>query len=344
MKVNRENIICNFKELFEGLDSDNQAEVAAQLFLEYCVYQDQDENNKRLAPLINTVAEALVKDAVEADSLKMGIKTVQMYLRVPPVEYFGETLEKLGFLDRQSIEEMLEIQPNGKIFGTFLMEQGLITQEQRDIAVIAQKRLFTIQEVHARILNPDSRGTEVDVVESLKGVFHHFLTSTADLEDDLRQSKSENINNALCRLENIILETEKNTNSVLEIVDEFFELEKDINGYLVEIKQNTNPANKSVESNIEDILKKLNSLRNLNFELNSSQQIQDRIGQQLLKIIPTIQTFHDQILKIAYKLKLNWGNIKPEDEDLIKVGYGETGTVERIKQDDVDDMLASLGL
>ncbi len=54
MFENRETIMHDCKELFEDLDSNRQAEVSAQLFLEYCVYQDQCENTKRLAPLINT--------------------------------------------------------------------------------------------------------------------------------------------------------------------------------------------------------------------------------------------------------------------------------------------------
>jgi hypothetical protein len=160
---NREAIMHDFKELFKELDSAHRAEVSAQLFLEYCVYEDQNEHTKRLAPLINTVAEALAKKIEGEDSLKLGIKAVQMYLRTSPIEYFGEALTRLGFLNRSSIEKMLDRQPKDKIFGNFLMEQGLITQEQRDITVIAQKRLFTVQEVHARILNPDHKGREADV-------------------------------------------------------------------------------------------------------------------------------------------------------------------------------------
>jgi len=147
MLENHEIIMNDCKEFFEVLDSNHQAEVSAQLFLEYCVYPDQCENTKRLAPLINTVADALTKKIDKENSLNLGIKAVQMYLRTPPVEYFGETLRKLGYLDRESVEQMLEIQPVDKIFGTFLMEQGLITQEQRDMAVMAQKSLFSIHEI-----------------------------------------------------------------------------------------------------------------------------------------------------------------------------------------------------
>ena len=79
-------------------------------------------------------------------------------------------------------------------------------------------------------------------------------------------------------------------------------------------------------------------------ELNSSQQIQDRIGQQLFKIIPAIQTFHEQLVKIAQKLKLNWRDTESEEEDLINLGYGDNASEARVKQDEVDDMLADLGL
>lgn len=334
----------HFRESFEQLDSNLQAEVSAQLFLEYCVYQDQCENTKRLAPLINTVAEALSRDMEGKDSLKLGIKAVQMYLRTPPIEYFGNTIVRLGVLDRKTIEDMLEIQPNDIIFGTFLMNKGLITQEQRDIAVMAQKRLFTIQEVHARILNPEFKENETDVLETLKGVFQHFLTTTAELEHDLKQSKPENIHHALKRLENIIVETEEQTHSVLGIVDKFFDLENEMKIYLGEIKKNARSDNKEVTGYIEKIIEKLNLLNSLNLELNSSQQIQDRIGQQLLKIIPTVQTFHDQLMKIARKLNLNWEDLGTEGKDLVKVGYGGAEFEERVKQDDVDDLLSSLGL
>jgi hypothetical protein len=137
--------------------------MAAQLFLEYCIYQDQCTNTRRLAPLINTVAEALTRGTNNEEGLRQGIKAVQMYLQIPPVEYYGETLVRLSYLDRESVDEMLAIKPEGKVLGTFLLEQGLITQEQRDIAVIAQKRLFTVQEIYSRVANhgkgerPDNR-------------------------------------------------------------------------------------------------------------------------------------------------------------------------------------------
>jgi len=344
MNGDNKDIMTGCKEFFKDLDSNQQAELAAQLFLEYCVYQDQCENTKRLAPLINTVAEALTRNIAGEDSLSLGIKAVQMYLRTPPVEYFGETLSRLGFMDKESIEEMIQLQPKGKIFGTFLMEQGLITQEQRDMSVIAQKRLFTVQEVYERILDKDPKGTETNLLESLKGVFQHFLTSTTELEDDLKQSKTENIYHTLQRLEDIITETEKQSHFVLEIVDKIFILKDEMTGFSEGIRAHIDPSNKAAIEYIENIFERLTLLYSLNLDLNSSQQIQDRIGQQMLKIIPSIKTFHDQLLKIAHKLNLNWKHVEPEDADLTKVGYGGMEAKERVQQGDVDDLLSSLGL
>jgi chemotaxis regulatin CheY-phosphate phosphatase CheZ len=344
MDENNQNIINEFQTLFKNIDSNMQSDIAAKLFLEYCVYQDQCENTKRLAPLINTVAEALTKNKQGEDSLGLGVKAVQMYLRTPPVEYFGETLARLEILDKESINEMLQIQPKGVIFGNFLMEQGVITQEQRDIAVIAQKRLFTVKEVHEKILNKDPDSDESNLSENLKGVFQHFLISTAELEDDLKQTKTENIHDTLQRLENIITETEKHSHFVLGIVDQFFTLREELKSYSEGIKNHIDPANKEVTDCLDKTADRLNLLYNLNMELNSSQQIQDRVGQQMLKIMPSIQTFHDQLLKIATKLSLNWKNVESENADLTQVGYGNTKTEERAKQGDIDDLLSSLGL
>ena len=344
MNKKNEDTITGCKALFKGMDSSQQAEIAAQLFLEYCVYQDQSENTKRLAPLINTVAEALTKKIEGNNSLMTGIKAVQMYLRTPPVEYFGETLARLGFLDKESVEEMIKIQPKEKIFGTFLLEQGLISQEQRDITVMAQKRLFNIQEVHARLLKRDAGEKETDITETLKGVFQHFITSTSELEDDLRQSKPENIHHTLQRLEDIITETEKQSHYVLGIVDHVFALKDDLTCAYEELKGNINPSDSAATEHMEKIREGLNQLYSLNMDLNSSQQIQDRIGQQMLKIIPSIRIFHDQLMKIANKLSLNWKHIEPEDAGLTKVGYGGIESGERVQQGDVDDLLSSLGL
>jgi chemotaxis regulatin CheY-phosphate phosphatase CheZ len=333
-----------FKELLKSYNANDQVEIAAQLFLEYCVYQDQCVNTKRLAPLINTVAEALTKGMNSEHSLTQSIKAVQIYLQIPPVEYYGETLVRLSYLDRQSVDEMLAIKPEGKVLGTFLLEQGLITQEQRDIAVIAQKRLFTVQEIHTRVMNPDNKGDEAQIIESLKEVLQHFMTSTTELEEDLNHSNIESIPTALKRLENIISETETQTNEVLEIVEHFFNIEEDMRKNLLKIKSDLDSSDNLVTENIEIIMGKLDFINTLSMNLNSTQQIQDRIGQQLLKIIPTIQTFQNQITKIAQKLKLNWHNIETDKSDQLMTGYERSGTEGRARQDDVDDLLSSLGL
>ncbi len=340
---NTQTALSDFKELLNGYDQNHQVEISAQLFLEYCIYQEQCENTKRLAPLINTVAEALTKSEKNETGLRTGIKAVQMYLQTPPVEYYGETLVRLSFIDRQSIDEMLSIKPKDTVFGTFLMEQGLITQEQRDIAVIAQKRLFSVQEIYSRVANPDQQKEENLIVDSLKDIFQHFILSTAELEDDLNQSNIESIPVALQRLENIISETEKQSNSVLEIVDSFFDLEEKMRENLLQIKENSDSSNNLITENIETIMGKLDFVNKLSLDLNGTQQIQDRIGQQLLKIIPTIQTFQDQITKIAQKLNLNWQTSdNNEDDDM--TGYEKGASESGARQNDVDDLLSSLGL
>ncbi len=332
------------KEILNSYDTNDQAEIAAQLFLEYCIYQDQCTNTRRLAPLINTVAEALTRGTKNEDGLRQSIKAVQIYLQIPPVEYYGETLVRLSYLDRQSIDEMLTIKPEGKVLGTFLLEQGLITQEQRDMAVIAQKRLFTVQEIHSRVVNPENKDDEAQVIEGLKDVLQHFLTSTTELEDDLNHSNIESIPTALKRLENIISETETQTNAVLEIVENFFDIEKEIRARLLQIKAGSDSSNDLVTEHIETLMGKLDFINRQSLNLSSTQQIQDRIGQQLLKIIPTIQTFQDQITKITRKLKLNWHNIDKDKNDQLMTGYERSGTEGRARQDDVDNLLSSLGL
>ena len=341
MAENQEDIIQSTRMLLKDLDTNQQTEIAAQLFLEYCVYQDQCENTRRLAPLINTVAEALTRNVADEESLRTGIQAVQAYLRTPPVEYYGETLARLGFLDQESVEEMLQIQPKEKFFGTFLMEQGLISQEQRDIAMMAQKRLFTVQEVHERILSKHDGGTDTTLAESLRGVFQHFLTSTSDIEDDLKQAQPENILYTLERLEDIIAETEKQSHSVLSIVDEGLELIENATEKVEAAKTCACSADPVLMEYFNSLSTNMDRLAALTMEINSSQQIQDRIGQQMLKVIPSIKIFHDQLLKIAAKLNLNWSHIEPSTAPT-KVGYG--GKEERIHQGDVDDLLSSLGL
>ncbi|MGK0289605.1 MAG: chemotaxis regulatin CheY-phosphate phosphatase CheZ, partial [bacterium] len=81
---------------------------------------------------------------------------------------------------------------------------------------------------------------------------------------------------------------------------------------------------------------------------NESQSIQDRVGQQLIKIIPTIQLFHDNLIGLIDRLQLKMEDIEVDKEELTKEGYGSTLESEEKNrlgtQDDVDSLLASLGL
>ena len=63
----------------------------------------------------------------------------------------------------------------------------------------------------------------------------HFLLSTQELENSLRESKTENITNTLGRMQNIIMETESNSHNVLEIVDEIFNIIDVVNESLEKI-------------------------------------------------------------------------------------------------------------
>jgi hypothetical protein len=64
----------------------------------------------------------------------------------------------------------------------------------------------------------------------------------------------------------------------------------------------------------------------------------------MLKIIPTVKTFNDQLLNFTQKLNLNWENVESEKTNLIKEGYGSTKPEKRVKQDDVNELLSSIGL
>ncbi len=130
------------------LEAKAQEQAVSQFFLDYCVESSRALEHKHLAPLISTIADALVKDSHAANAMRLGVKTVQIYLRVPPIELYGQTLIRLHYLDPESIEEMMTIKPADMVLGTFLMEQSLVSKEQRDYAVIAQHRLMSIQEVH----------------------------------------------------------------------------------------------------------------------------------------------------------------------------------------------------
>lgn len=187
------------------------------------------------------------------------------------------------------------------------------------------------------------KGSKTDLAESRKGVLQHFLTSTTEIEEDLKHSCPENIHFALARLENIIAETEKQSHLILELVEKVFPLLENMDVLTEGMKNHIDPSDGIAMDYITDMVERLERLNTLNMEFNSSQQIQDRIGQQILKIIPSIKIFHDQLLKIANKMNLNWENIEPEETALTHVGYGGTESKERVDQGGVDDLLSSLG-
>jgi hypothetical protein len=72
------------------------------------------------------VAEALTRGTRNENGLKQSIKAVQIYLQIPPVEYYGETLVRLSYLDRQSVDEMLSIKPEGKVLGHSCLNRVLL--------------------------------------------------------------------------------------------------------------------------------------------------------------------------------------------------------------------------
>jgi chemotaxis regulatin CheY-phosphate phosphatase CheZ len=127
-------------------------------------------------------------------------------------------------------------------------------------------------------------------------------------------------------------------------VDRVFGIIEEMNNLNEGMQKSMDGSKPAVDQFLEEIADKIAGLYEANMEFNSSQQIQDRIGQQMLKIILSIKVFHDQLLKIANKLNLNWGKIEPDDDADTRVGYGGAEGNERVEQSDVDDLLSSLGL
>lgn len=331
------------KLLFE-LEPELRMSAAARLFMEHCLAEEKETSPSHLVPLINTVADVLTKDLEIEKRLEIGVKTVQTYLRVPAIEYFGDTLIRQQAIDQTTRDEMLSIKPAEEEFGAFLLKQGIISQDQRDMAIITQKRLLSIKEVYVKLLQAEGlENDDADIIDNLKGIVNHFLLSTQELENSLRESRTENIGSTLGRMENIISETEINTHNVLEIVDEIFNLIDTVKAVLGGMKSETGHASALVIAGIETVAGKLDELENLNMKLNESQGIQDRIGQQLTKIIPTIQSFHDQLMKVARKLKLNIDALE-EEENVLQQGYGTKDKKRMDNQGDVDNLLANLGL
>lgn len=345
MSSDFDSTLASCDELLNKLEPELRTNAAARLFLEHCLADEMESGPSHLAPLINTVADVLTKDLDIEKRLDIGIKTVQTYLRVPAVEYFGDTLIKQNSLDKTSRDEMLSIKPAEEEFGTFLVKQGVITQDQRDMAVIAQKRLLTIKEVYNKLLQTEGiEAEDFDVIDNLKEIVNHFLLSTQELENSLKESRTENINSTLGRMQNIITETETNTHTVLEIVDEIFNIIDRINENLEVIKTRSEKGDSAVNSQISKITEQLGALSDFNMKINESQSIQDRIGQQLTKIIPTIQSFHDQLITVATKLKLNIEAFEEEAPALNK-GYATQEEEKRMdNQNEVDDLLSQLGL
>ncbi|MBU2511390.1 protein phosphatase CheZ [bacterium] len=330
--------------LFAKLDPELRVNAAARLFIEHCLNDEMISRNSRLAPLINTVADVLTKDLEVEKRLEIGVQTVQTYLRVPVIEFFGDTLIRNEALDEQSRDEMLSIKPAEVEFGIFLVEQGIITQDQRDVAIITQKRLMTIKEVYARLLqNEGYEPDDNEIIDNLKEIVDHFLISIHELEKSLRESRRESTGNTLGRMENIIAETEQSTHSVLEIVDKLFNLSDEVRKHLEEMQEQCGDVEEKIAPGIKGITDKLDELEELNMKLNESQGIQDRIGQQLQKIIPTIQSFHDQLMKVASKLKLNFDALEG-DEATLQEGYGGAEKKRMDDQGAVDDLLSNLGL
>jgi chemotaxis regulatin CheY-phosphate phosphatase CheZ len=343
MSENFESTLNSCDTLLNELEPELRMSAAARLFMEHCLSKEIENSPSHLAPLINTVADALTKDLEIEKRLELGIKTVQTYLRVPAVEFFGDTLISQKAIDETTRDEMLSIKPADEEFGSFLLQQGIITQDQRDVAIITQKRLMSIKEVYAKLLQAEGiEPEEGDIIDNLKEIVNHFLVSTQELENSLRESRTENIHSTLGRMENIIKETEDNTHNVLEIVDEIFTLIDAVNENLATMKSSAE-ASDDFLSGIETITTKLGDLENLNMKLNESQGIQDRIGQQLTKIIPTVQSFHDQLITVAKKLKLNIQALE-EEENVLQQGYGTKDKKRMDSQGDVDDLLANLGL
>ncbi len=344
MSEDLKSILEECDKILNKLEPELKVNAAARLFMEHCLNDEIIAKSNQLAPLINTVADALTKDLEAEKRLEIGIKTVQTYLRIPVIEFFGDTLIRENSLDEQSRDEMLSIKPAEAEFGTFLVEQGIITQDQRDIAIITQKRLMTIKEVYARLLQTEGfESDDSEIIDNLKGIVDHFLISIHELEKSLKESRRETTNSTLGRMENIITETEQNTHDVLEIVDKLFTLSDDVRKHLDAIQEQSGKNEKKITPEIKSITEKLDELETINMKLNETQGIQDRIGQQLQKIIPTIQGFHDQLMKVANKLKLNF-EVLEGDETTLQEGYGDAEKKRMDDQGAVDDLLSNLGL
>ena len=326
---------------YEQLGFSERQELIARQFLKYCVKNPKDTQAKtsQIIPFMETVAEALIQSSQHDYSMELGVKTVQLYLQSPTAEYFGETLVRLGYLEEKEVAEMLSIKPKEIEFGSFLVGQGLISPDQRDMAVIVQKRLFSITEVFRKVTHEGETGVDLDAefIENIKNVVVYFQTTTKEMEKAIDQSHPEDIKKTMGRLKNIIGETESSSHEVLDLIDASLE----------KIDQIESETNRLSEKATGSLLQTLGELRDINIKVSNTQAVQDRVGQQLLKIIPIIEGFYNLLQELAVRLKINIEKKEsvPEQEGYAQDGYGTQDDDQRLNsQTDVDALLSNLGL
>ncbi len=336
-------------KLYEQLGFSDRQEVVANQFVKYCINNPKDVQAKtsQIIPFMDTVAEALIKSNENKYGIETGVKTVQLYLQSPTSEYFGETLVRLGYLEENEVDEMLSIKPGEIEFGSFLVGQGVITPDQRDMAVIVQKRLFTISEVFQKVTQEKSVDLDAEFVEHMKNVVMYFQTTTKEMEKTIDQSHPEDIRKTMGRLQNIIGETESSSHKVLDLVDNSFNRIDQIEKAANDLTEKNTDWEKAVPEAINLLIKELNELRDINISISNSQAIQDRVGQQLLKIIPVIEGFYNLLQDLAVRLRINIEKQETalKENEYAQDGYGANADDQRMeKQSDVDDLLSSLGL
>ena len=336
-------------DLYKKLSYSERQEVVAKQFLKYCINKPKDIQTKtaQVIPFMDTVAEALIESSKNDYSIDVGVKTVQLYLQSPTAEYFGETLVRLKYLEEHEVEEMLLIKPKEVEFGAFLVEQGLLTTEQRDMAVIVQKRLFSITEVFQKVTHEETVDLDSDFIAHMKEIVLYFQTTTKEMERTIDQSHPEDIKKTMGRLQNIIGETESSSHTVLDLVDNSLEIIDQIETG-ANMLQDGDDWQEHLPKTVKQLLKTLNQLRDINIKVSNTQAIQDRIGQQLMKIIPVIEGFYNLLQELSVRLKINIEKQEnpSEENEFAQDGYGSSQHNEDRMQNqgDVDDLLANLGL
>jgi chemotaxis regulatin CheY-phosphate phosphatase CheZ len=335
--------------LYEKLGFSERQEMVAKQFLKYCINKPKNiqEKTSQIIPFMDTVAEALIKSSENKHSIEIGVKTVQLYLQNPTAEYFGETLVRLEYLEEHEVGEMLDIKPREIEFGSFLVEQGLITQDQRDMAVIVQKRLFTISEVFQKVTQEKYADLDAEFIENMKNVVVYFQTTTREMEKTIDRSHPEDIQKTMGRLQNIIGETESSSHMVLDFVDSSFVKIDQIEIEAKNLIETKKDWEQTVPGASDRVLQVLNELRDINIGISNSQAIQDRVGQQLQKIIPVIEGFYNLLQDLAVRLRINIEKQETglNENECVQDGYGAQDDNQRIQaQSDVDDLLSNLGL